>query len=112
VACLKRSGSSVFSLSNLAAEGCLLATATAPPTPGSSRDFDLTETAVRLWVSQAQVEDGEKDGLVSAERDELARLRRENRRLRTEGISQVHAGSRGAYGSARSPASYESALAA
>ncbi|MCX4451597.1 transposase [Streptomyces sp. NBC_01789] len=49
-----------------------------------ARDFDLTETAVRLWVNQAQVDDGEKDGLTSAERDELARLRRENRRLRED----------------------------
>ncbi|MFE5211605.1 transposase [Streptomyces sp. NPDC056600] len=49
-----------------------------------ARDFDLPETAVRLWVSQAQVDAGEKDGLTSAERDELARLRRENRRLRED----------------------------
>ncbi|WP_164540521.1 transposase [Streptomyces abyssomicinicus] len=49
-----------------------------------ARDFDLTETAVRLWVSQAQVDDGEKDGLTSVERDELALLRRENRRLRED----------------------------
>ncbi|MFJ6686968.1 transposase [Streptomyces werraensis] len=47
-------------------------------------DFDLTETAVRLWVNGARVDGGEKDGLTSAERDELARLRRENRRLRED----------------------------
>jgi transposase len=40
-----------------------------------ARDFDLTETAVRLWADQAQVDDGEKDGLTSAERDGPARLR-------------------------------------
>lgn len=34
-----------------------------------SRDFDLTETAVREWVRQAE---------------ELSRLRRENRRLRED----------------------------
>ncbi|WP_164540656.1 hypothetical protein [Streptomyces abyssomicinicus] len=39
---------------------------------------------MRLWVSQAQVDDGEKDGLTSAERDEPARLRRENRCLRED----------------------------
>jgi transposase len=49
-----------------------------------ARDFDLTETAVRLWVNQAWGDAGEKDGLTSAERDELARLRRENRRLRED----------------------------
>ncbi|MFB7710153.1 hypothetical protein [Streptomyces sp. NPDC056105] len=47
-------------------------------------DFDLTETAARLWVSQAEVDAGEKDGLTSSEREELAALRRENRRLRED----------------------------
>ena len=50
-----------------------------------SRDFDLTETAVREWVKQAQRDAGERlDGLTSEERDELAKLRRENRRLRED----------------------------
>ena len=49
-----------------------------------AKDFDLTETAVRLWVSQAEVDTGERDGLTSSEREELAALRRENRRLRED----------------------------
>jgi transposase len=50
-----------------------------------SRDFDLTETAVARWVRQAQLDAGARtDGLVSDERDELARLRRENARLRED----------------------------
>ena len=49
-----------------------------------ARDFDLTETAVRQWVRQAQVDDGERPGLTTEERDELAALRRENRRLRED----------------------------
>ncbi|WP_084730034.1 hypothetical protein [Streptacidiphilus neutrinimicus] len=49
-----------------------------------AKDFDLTETAVRLWVNQARVDAGERDGLTSDEREELARLRRENRRLRED----------------------------
>jgi transposase len=47
-----------------------------------ARDFDLTETAVREWVRQAERDSGQRaDGLTTAERQELAALRRENRRL-------------------------------
>ena len=50
-----------------------------------ARDFDLTETAVREWVRQAERDAGTGDGgLTSAERRELAALRRENRRLRED----------------------------
>ncbi|MEU1409087.1 transposase [Streptomyces sp. NPDC005728] len=49
-----------------------------------AKDFDLTETAVRLWVSQAEVDGGERYGLTGSEREELAALRRENRRLRED----------------------------
>ncbi len=51
---------------------------------GVARDLDLTEIAVREWVRQADIDDGRRDGLTSGERDELARLRRENRVLREE----------------------------
>ncbi len=47
-----------------------------------ARDFDLTETAVRAWVKQAEVDAGSRPGLSTEEREELTRLRRENRRLR------------------------------
>jgi transposase len=49
-----------------------------------ARDFDLTETAVRAWFKQSEIDDGRADGLTSAEREELARLRRENRRLQSD----------------------------
>jgi transposase len=49
-----------------------------------ARDFDLTETAVRAWVNQAEVDAGERDGLTTEEHQELAQLRRENRRLRED----------------------------
>jgi transposase len=48
-------------------------------------DFDLTETAVREWVKQAEVDDGTRnDGLTSDERAELRALRAENRRLQQD----------------------------
>ena len=50
-----------------------------------AKDFDLTETAVREWVRQADIDAGARaDGLTSSEREELAALRRENRRLRED----------------------------
>lgn len=47
-------------------------------------EFDLTETLVRQWVRQAEVDAGRREGLTSSEREELAALRRENRRLRED----------------------------
>ena len=49
-----------------------------------ARDFDLTETAVRAWVTQAEVDAGERPGLSTEEREELRRLRHENRQLRLD----------------------------
>jgi transposase len=50
-----------------------------------SKELDLTETAVRQWVRQADLDTGLRtDGLTTAEREELRRLRREVRELREE----------------------------
>jgi len=49
-----------------------------------AKDFELTETAVRAWVRQAEVDTGDRDGLTTEERQELAQLKRENRRLRED----------------------------
>jgi transposase len=49
-----------------------------------ARDFDLTETAVRAWVHQAEIDAGERDGLTTEEREELTKLRRENCRLQED----------------------------
>jgi len=51
-----------------------------------SHDLDLTESAVRQWVKQAGIDaGGGKNGeLTTAERAELAALRRENKQLRME----------------------------
>ena len=52
--------------------------------PQICSDLDLTETTVRNWVRQAQVDSGEREGLSSDERDELRRLRAENKTLKME----------------------------
>ncbi len=51
-----------------------------------AKDFDLTETAVRQWVKQAERDNGSRadGGLTTQEREELAVLRRDNRRLRED----------------------------
>ena len=50
-----------------------------------ARDLDLTETALREWVNRARADRTKgKTGLTTAEREELARLRKEVRILREE----------------------------
>ena len=51
-----------------------------------AKELDLTETAVRAWVRQAEVDAGRgpAEALTTEEREELSRLRRENQRLRME----------------------------
>jgi transposase len=48
------------------------------------RDLELTESSVRKWVQQAEIDSGRgpAGALTTAEREELARLRRECRQLR------------------------------
>ena len=51
----------------------------------AARDLDLTPSALRYWVEQARADrTNGRTGLTTAEREELARLRKENRELRTE----------------------------
>jgi transposase-like protein len=54
--------------------------------PTVARELDLTETALRSWVRQADIDAGRgtPGALTTAERDELGHLRRENRTLRME----------------------------
>ena len=53
-----------------------------------SREFGCSAQTVTNWIAQAAIDGGKplpgKDGLTSAEREELTRLRRENRRLQME----------------------------
>lgn len=52
---------------------------------GTARDLDLTESALRQWVERARADRTQgRTGLTTSEREELARLRKENRELRTE----------------------------
>ena len=51
----------------------------------AARDLDLTPSALRRWVEQARADRTRgRTGLTTVEREELARLRKENRELRVE----------------------------
>ena len=50
-----------------------------------AREFEPTAETIRQWIKQAGLDDGlRNDGLSTSEREELNRLRRENRVLREE----------------------------
>ena len=50
-----------------------------------AKEFEPTAQSIRNWVAQAERNAGRRgDGLTTAEREELNRLRRENRQLRLE----------------------------
>jgi transposase len=49
-----------------------------------ARDLDLSETVVRRWLAQADVDGGRRQGLTTSERAELGQLRKEVRVLKAE----------------------------
>ena len=53
-----------------------------------AREFEPTAQSIRHWITLADKNEGRREealpGLSAAERDELSRLRRENRQLRVE----------------------------
>jgi transposase len=50
-----------------------------------AKEFEPSAQAIRNWVAQADRDEGRReDGLTTAERKELNRLRRENRLLKLE----------------------------
>lgn len=57
--------------------------------PGASvariaKDLGISESCLRRWMDRDDVDSGRKEGLTSQEREELVRLRRENRRQAME----------------------------
>ena len=50
-----------------------------------AKDFEPSAQTIANWVKQADLDDGKRtDGLATDEREELAKLRRENKVLREE----------------------------
>jgi transposase len=59
---------------------------TGRPIAQLAREFEASANAIRQWVKQVGLDEGLRsdNGLTTAEREELNRLRRENRVLREE----------------------------
>ena len=49
-----------------------------------ARELGIYDSTLGNWVKQDQIDRGEREGLTSDEREELAELRRDNARLRME----------------------------
>jgi transposase len=47
-------------------------------------ELGIARQVVQRWVTRWETDNGERDGLTTSEREELAQLRRENRILREE----------------------------
>ncbi len=51
----------------------------AKPVAEIAKDLGISESGLRRWMAQSDVEEGRAEGLTRDERSELVRLRRENR---------------------------------
>lgn len=49
-----------------------------------SRELDVSEQTLRNWRKQKEIDEGEREGLTTDEKEELARLRQENKVLKQE----------------------------
>lgn len=52
--------------------------------PKLAKDLGISDQTLREWIKRADVDAGRTEGLSSGEREELRRLRRENRTLLQE----------------------------
>jgi transposase len=49
-----------------------------------ARELGVSDNSLRSWIKQFEIEQGEREGLTIEEREELRKLRKENKVLRQE----------------------------
>jgi len=65
-------------------EAVRLARSSGQPPAQIARDLGCCTETLKSWLRQTEIDEGKAEGLTSEEREELRRLRRENRLLREE----------------------------
>jgi transposase len=66
------------------AEAIKLARSSGKPLSELARDLGVSAETLRNWLKQEQIDTGKRDGITTDEREELRRLRKENKILREE----------------------------
>ena len=54
------------------------------PIPGIAREIGVSDGTLRSWVNQDEIDEDEREGLTTEEKEELRKLRREVKTLRQE----------------------------
>ncbi len=65
-------------------EAVKLARSSQKPLSELARDLGVSTETLRNWLKQQQIDNGKRDGITTDEREELRRLRRENKVLKEE----------------------------
>lgn len=66
------------------AEAVKLARSSEKPLSELARDLGVSSGTLRNWLKQQHIDAGKRDGLTTDEREELRRLRKENKVLKEE----------------------------